>query len=106
VNVSPNDSGSIVVNRSVISVFPVIPSYDSGAEITLKALPVDGFKFDGWSGDVTGNDNPVTVIMDCNKTVTANFSKNQSYWWIIYVVIAGVIFICLIVLRTVVSRRR
>ena len=104
-NVSPNDSGTVVVNQSVVSVFPVKPSYDSGTEVTLQALPAQGFKFNKWSGDVTGGENPITLIIDCNKTVTANFSQSQSYWWIIGIASAGMVLVCMIIFITVKVRR-
>jgi uncharacterized repeat protein (TIGR02543 family) len=32
-----------------------------------------GYRFGSWSGDATGTDAPLTVVMDGNKSVTANF---------------------------------
>ena len=31
-----------------------------------------GYTFSNWSGDLTGNANPVTIVMDADKTITAN----------------------------------
>ena len=41
---------------------------------SLTALP-DGSEgvFTGWSGDLSGLDNPASIIMDADKTVTATF---------------------------------
>ncbi|GEM_PF-1795147 len=50
-------------------------SYDFGTEVTLKAVPVTGFKFDGWSGDLTSTTNPVKITMNANKHVIATFSQ-------------------------------
>jgi uncharacterized repeat protein (TIGR02543 family) len=30
--------------------------------------------FTGWSGAASGTSNPVTIVMNSNKTLTANFS--------------------------------
>ncbi|MCX5696408.1 MAG: InlB B-repeat-containing protein [Candidatus Omnitrophica bacterium] len=49
------------------------PVYNSGEKVSLSALAMPGYKFIGWSGDVTGTASPITVSMDKNKTVTANF---------------------------------
>ena len=48
-------------------------SYSSGANATLQAAPVAGYRFDHWSGDLSGNTNPTTISMSANKSVTANF---------------------------------
>jgi uncharacterized repeat protein (TIGR02543 family) len=39
----------------------------------LTATADAGWEFEGWSGDVTSSDNPVNVLMDSDKTVTATF---------------------------------
>ena len=49
-------------------------SYASGTSVTLTATPASGATFAGWSGATTGTDNPVTITMDGDKSVTANFS--------------------------------
>jgi len=48
--------------------------YASGTPVTLTANPAQGFAFDHWSGS-EGNidDNPLTVMMDSNKTIYAHF---------------------------------
>ncbi|WP_299013462.1 LamG-like jellyroll fold domain-containing protein [uncultured Polaribacter sp.] len=56
---------------------PVNGTYDEGSVITLTATPDAGFQFDGWSGDATGTTNPLSITMDADKTVTAQFSKIQ-----------------------------
>jgi gliding motility-associated-like protein/uncharacterized repeat protein (TIGR02543 family) len=48
-------------------------SYNSGTSATVKATPAAGYIFTGWSGDATGTSSSVTVTMDGNKSVTANF---------------------------------
>jgi uncharacterized repeat protein (TIGR02543 family) len=47
--------------------------YDEGTEVTLTAASAAGYQFTGWTGDVTGTENPTSVVMDGNKSVTANF---------------------------------
>ena len=51
-------------------------TYDSGTQVSITATPDTGFRCAGWTGDVPSgceNDNPLTIIMDSNKTITANF---------------------------------
>jgi xyloglucan-specific exo-beta-1,4-glucanase len=52
-------------------------SYTSGSTATLTATPAAGYTFTGWSGDVTGSTSSINVIMDRNKTVTANFQETK-----------------------------
>lgn len=47
----------------------------SGTTVKLTATPAVGYKFTGWSGDFTGTTNPVTITMNANKTITANFTS-------------------------------
>ncbi len=48
--------------------------YVAGTNVTLTAAPQEGYVFDGWTGPVPpSTDNPLTVTVDADKTVTANF---------------------------------
>lgn len=47
--------------------------FHEGEAVTLTAVPALGWEFAGWSGDVTGTNNPASLTMDGNKSVTANF---------------------------------
>jgi uncharacterized repeat protein (TIGR02543 family) len=51
-------------------------SYAQGETVTVQAAPNAGYAFSGWSGDLAGQDNPATLTMDSNKSVTANFTAN------------------------------
>lgn len=70
-NASPTAGGS--VSRS-----PNASSYNSGTVVTLTATAASGYTFTGWSGDVTGTAASVTVTMNSNKTVTANFTNGSG----------------------------
>ena len=100
-NVSPNGGGITKVNQSIISSFPVVPSYDRDTAVTLEALPNSGFKFINWSGDLNSNENPITIIIDCDKQVTANFNQVKSYSWLIGITIAGIVIVGAIILVVV-----
>ena len=65
----------VAVNGSVVK-NPDQAAYNSGTSVVLTATPDAGYTFTGWSGDATGSLNPLTVIMDANKTITANFTKD------------------------------
>ena len=52
-------------------------SYDENQSVTLTATPNDGYIFSGWTGSVASQDNPLTIIMTEDKTVTANFIRSE-----------------------------
>ncbi len=67
--VSSEGSGSI--NKS-----PNQANYDHGTIVQLTAEPADGWNFSNWSGDLTGSNNPASITMTNNKTITAVFIEN------------------------------
>src|SRR6185369_14424387 len=66
VNVTPAGAGTVAKS-------PNQASYDNGTSVQLTASPATGWSFSAWSGAVTGSTNPVSVVMDADKTVTATF---------------------------------
>ncbi|MES2574814.1 MAG: cell wall-binding protein [Bacteroidota bacterium] len=56
-----------------ITISPVKATYDAGDVVTLTASPADDYIFQSWSNGTTTA--TTTVIMDANKTVTANFKS-------------------------------
>lgn len=74
VTVSANGNGSI-------SKSPDQTKYDEGTDVILTATPSDGETFTGWSGDTTGNTNPLTIVANAEKNIVANFTAiNQKYF--------------------------
>jgi len=49
-------------------------SYAAGTTVQVAVTPAAGFTFAGWSGAATGSANPLTVVMNGNKTLTATFT--------------------------------
>lgn len=47
--------------------------YTAGSSVLLTAVPNAGYLFKDWGGDAAGASNPVSVIMNGNKTVAVNF---------------------------------
>jgi uncharacterized repeat protein (TIGR02543 family) len=64
-----------IVGQGSITLDPPGGTYDSGTEVTLTAAPDPGWQFDGWSGDLSGSQNPAVITMNANKSVTATFSE-------------------------------
>jgi uncharacterized repeat protein (TIGR02543 family) len=61
------------VNGSVVK-NPNQATYSNGATVQLTATPNTGYVFTSWNGDATGSANPLTVTMNANKNITANFT--------------------------------
>ena len=57
---------------------PGIYTYDVGTEVTISAIPYIGYRFENWSGDVSSTDNPITIIIDGDKSITANFIRQYT----------------------------
>jgi uncharacterized delta-60 repeat protein/uncharacterized repeat protein (TIGR02543 family) len=47
--------------------------HEPGTEVTITAFPRDGYSFSGWSGDASGETSPITIIMDSDKSIRADF---------------------------------
>ncbi len=45
---------------------------------SLTATPNPGYVFTGWSGDASGTENPVLVLMDADKVVAGHFAPDLS----------------------------
>jgi hypothetical protein len=52
---------------------PGTSEYSQNTFATIKAIPEQGYKFKRWDGDVEGSENPASVYMDRNKSVSAVF---------------------------------
>lgn len=51
--------------------------YDEGEEVTISASANEGWVFFGWQGDQTGASNPATIVMNSDKSVTAQFELRE-----------------------------
>lgn len=73
VNVSPSQGGGVRVNGALPPAYPGVYSFSAAATVSLEAVAAAGYYFEGWSGGLTGSQNPATVTMNASKTVTADF---------------------------------
>src|ERR1035437_2980367 len=53
-------------------------TYNNGDVVQVTAVPNSGYTFSSWSGDATGNTNPMNITMNANKSVTATFTLNNT----------------------------
>ena len=59
-------NGTVVKNPNNLT-------YNNGTNVELTATPNSGYEFLNWTGDAIGTNNPLTVLMNGNKNITANF---------------------------------
>jgi hypothetical protein len=52
---------------------PDKPGYEPEDTVQLTAVPAFQYEFIGWTGDLTGTNNPAPVTFDSSKTVVAHF---------------------------------
>jgi len=50
-------------------------SLEAGTSLTINATPDNGYRFTSWSGDATGSENPLTLEVYSDLTITANFER-------------------------------
>lgn len=55
------------------------PEFVEGSVVTATAEANYGYVFDYWSGDLSGANNPATVTMNANKSITAHFKLEQQH---------------------------
>ena len=63
----PNGNGTIAAK-------PAKNVYTIGETVALAAAPAVNYDFTGWSGDASGNLNPLVIVLNTNKLIKANFS--------------------------------
>jgi uncharacterized protein (TIGR02145 family) len=51
--------------------------YSFETVVQLTPVPSEGWKFTSWGGDLSGSDNPISLTMNTDKSVTATFTELQ-----------------------------
>jgi len=68
-NDQPPEGGSITA-------IPEGPWYDAETVVSLTANSNSGYIFSGWSGDISGSDNPASIKISGASSVTANYEAS------------------------------
>ncbi len=68
-------------NGGIVTLSPkrVNNAYFEGETVTLLAMNQPALVFENWGGDLSGSNNPQTINITGNKTVTANFRVVNTY---------------------------
>jgi uncharacterized repeat protein (TIGR02543 family) len=72
---------SVTSAHGTVAKDPAQATYHYGDVVQLTATPDAGWTFANWSGDATGTANPVSVTMNGNRSVTANYTAKP---WMLY----------------------
>ncbi|MDH7606648.1 MAG: DUF2341 domain-containing protein [Candidatus Bathyarchaeota archaeon] len=73
-------NGSVDIN-------PEKAAYKQGENVTLTALPDEGYEFAGWTGDLESNEGSITITITKNMFITAHFTPKQ---YVIHASISGI----------------
>lgn len=53
----------------------------AGTEVTVTATADEGYQFRGWEGDLVGHEDSVSLTVDSDTTITAEFAKPSRFSW-------------------------
>lgn len=74
ISVAPDGAGTIA---------PVADSsYEAGSTVSLQANAGDEFHFASWTGDLESNDNPLSLTVDQDYILTANFITTEELFYL------------------------
>ena len=76
-DISPSGGGDVEVAGQLPRSYPVVRTVVLGESVYLEAFPADGYYFVGWSGDLTGNENPVETDINADAEITAHFFPKE-----------------------------
>lgn len=79
-NITTTEGGSVKLNSLYLEEAdsPWSGIYFQNIPVTLKAIAADGYKFDGWSGAVTSNEDSITLTVTRTTNLSASFSIDSS----------------------------
>lgn len=65
--------------KGTITLAPAGGSYAVGTTVTVSVKSDLGYSFSGWSGDLNGSAKTSTIVVDADKSITANFVTTPTY---------------------------
>jgi uncharacterized repeat protein (TIGR02543 family) len=69
VNVTPTEGGTVTISPTPPNDF----TYTSGTSVTVTAVPSSGYRFSKWSGASTSTSTSISITMNPDRTLTAEF---------------------------------
>ncbi len=77
VYVSPDSGGDVEIGGQLPGSYPFVRLIEEGEQVYLRAEPADGYYFVGWSGSLSGDENPTDVTIVAETTITAQFFPEE-----------------------------
>lgn len=69
--------GHVLVNGTE-QPLPYSETFDVHAQVLVEAVPLGGWQFTGWSGDLSGSTNPSVVKMTGDWEIAVQFERDQT----------------------------
>ena len=69
ISLNPSDGGSVT---------PSGGQFNEGSSVTFTVTPSENYVFTSWSGSEVTTNNPLTIVVNSNKTLTINFEKKDT----------------------------
>lgn len=69
-----------IEGAGAVALDPDEEAYFEGTAVELEAVGAEGYDFSHWSGSVSGADNPMTVVMNSDLSITAHFLRTYEAW--------------------------
>jgi hypothetical protein len=69
---------TIVAENGTVTMDPPGGAYNEGTQVTLTAVPDEGYEFASWSGDASGVTSPKVINVKNDRTIHANFQLSTS----------------------------
>jgi len=68
------------IGGGIVERDPGQSNYYQNSEVTLTAISDEGFEFLRWEGDLSGNENPVDLLLEGDVSITAVFARTYGAW--------------------------
>ncbi len=65
--------------NGTIEITPENNTYDAGAEVSIEAIPSNHYHFVSWTGTISGDVNPYSLIVNRDHTIGAVFTEDAKY---------------------------
>jgi uncharacterized repeat protein (TIGR02543 family) len=75
--VSPDGGGDVEIEGELPASYPYVHLLEKDEFVHLEARPAAGYYFVGWSGDLSGNENPSAVAITAETNITAHFFPEE-----------------------------
>jgi hypothetical protein len=75
--VSPDGGGDVEIGGKLPGSYPYVHLIELGEVVPLEATPADGYYFVGWSGSLSGDENPAEITIVAETNITAHFFPEE-----------------------------